>query len=66
MAEDVPAQPIAGSTPPLVASAAVSGPVVHYSFPVEVEVVCDMDDAAIARITARVLAELDRELARRQ
>jgi hypothetical protein len=40
--------------------------VVHYSFPVEIEVVGDADDALVRRVVSEVFAELDRELGSRQ
>ncbi len=43
-----------------------SGPVVNYYFPVEVELVGDVDAAVVNRVVARVFAELDRELSSRQ
>ncbi|SDM02172.1 hypothetical protein [Nonomuraea jiangxiensis] len=42
------------------------GAVVHYYFPVEVEVVGDANDALVQRVVSEVFAELDRELASRQ
>jgi hypothetical protein len=42
------------------------GAVVHYYFPVEVEVVGDADEALMQRVVSEVFAELDRELASRQ
>lgn len=44
---------------------AAEGGVVHYYFPVEVEVV-GTDDTLVQRVVAEVVAELDRELASRQ
>ncbi|UQU67644.1 hypothetical protein COUCH_15800 [Couchioplanes caeruleus] len=41
------------------------GPVVHYYFPVEVEIVGDVDDAVVNRVVERVFAELDREMSSR-
>jgi hypothetical protein len=42
------------------------GLVVRYYFPVEVELVGDMEDAVVKRVVDRVIRELDRELASRQ
>jgi hypothetical protein len=42
-----------------------SGPVIHYYFPVEVEIVGDVDDAVVNRVVERVFAELDREMSSR-
>ena len=41
------------------------GTVVNYHFPIEIEVVGTVDDAAIAQVAQRVFAELDRELSAR-
>ena len=49
-----------------IAPATGDGPVVNYYFPVEVELVGDVDDAMVQRVVARVFAELGRELASRQ
>lgn len=46
--------------------AAGTGPVVNYYFPVEIELVGDVDDAVVRRVAAHVFAELDRELSSRQ
>lgn len=43
-----------------------TGPVVNYYFPVEVEIVGDVDDAVVNRVVERVFAELDREMSSRQ
>jgi hypothetical protein len=53
--------PAAGST----AVISGGGPVVHYHFPVEIEVVGAVDDAVVAQVARRVFAELDRELSSR-
>ncbi|MFE5813187.1 hypothetical protein ACFQ6S_07270 [Streptomyces sp. NPDC056479] len=45
--------------------AAGTGPVVNYYFPVEVELVGDLDDTMVRRVVAGVFAELDRELSSR-
>ncbi|MFF3877195.1 hypothetical protein [Streptomyces sp. NPDC001978] len=50
----------------LLSPAAGAGPVVNYYFPVEVELVGDLDDALVQRVVAGVFAELDRELSSRQ
>jgi hypothetical protein len=42
-----------------------AGPVVHYYFPVQVEVVGTLPDAEVERVAGYVFAELDRELATR-
>ena len=42
-----------------------SGPEVHYWFPVEVELVGDVEEAVVGRVVQRVFAELDRELSSR-
>jgi hypothetical protein len=47
------------------APAAEAG-MVHYYFPVEVEVVGNAEDALVQRVAAEVFAEFDRELASRQ
>jgi hypothetical protein len=57
--------PAAGSEA-VIAPASGGGPVVNYYFPVEVELVGDVDDAVVQRVVSRVFAELDRELASRQ
>ncbi|MEU4477944.1 hypothetical protein AB0F68_07770 [Micromonospora sp. NPDC023966] len=51
---------------PQPAGAPGSGPVVNYYFPVEVEIVGDVDDAVVKRVVERVFAELDREMSCRQ
>ena len=38
----------------------------HYYFPVEIEVVGELDDAMVARVADQVFAELDRELSSRR
>ena len=43
-----------------------AGPVMNYYFPIEVEVVGDVDQALVDRVVGTVFAELDRELASRQ
>jgi hypothetical protein len=57
--------PAAGSEARLT-PAADSGPVVNYWFPVEIELVGEVDDAVVRRVAAYVFAELDRELSSRQ
>jgi hypothetical protein len=57
--------PAAGSEARLT-PAAGSGPVVNYWFPVEIELVGEVDDAVVRRVAAYVFAELDRELSSRQ
>ncbi|MER5708330.1 hypothetical protein ACIGW7_36535 [Streptomyces sp. NPDC053253] len=42
-----------------------TGTVVHYHFPVEVEVIGDLGDHHVQRIADHVFAELDRELGSR-
>ncbi|WP_326673415.1 hypothetical protein [Streptomyces canus] len=42
------------------------GAAVHYYFPVEVELVGDVDEALVQRVASEVFAQLDRELASRQ
>ncbi|MGA5305618.1 hypothetical protein ACPCHT_37390 [Nucisporomicrobium flavum] len=51
--------------PPPPQGAAEPGQVVHYYFPVEVEIVGDVDDAVVNRVVERVFAELDREMSSR-
>jgi hypothetical protein len=50
----------------VIAPATGNGVVVKYYFPVEVELVGDIEDAVVKRVVDRVFAELDRELATRQ
>jgi hypothetical protein len=57
--------PATGSEAPLTPMAG-TGSVVNYYFPVEVELVGDVDDAVVQRVVAQVFAELDRELLSRQ
>jgi hypothetical protein len=57
--------PAAGSEA-LLTPTADTGPVVNYYFPIEVELVGDVDDALVQRVVAQVFAELDRELSSRQ
>jgi hypothetical protein len=58
--------PAAGSTAELAPAAAAGGPDVHYYFPMEIEVVGELDDAMVARVADQVFAELDRELSSRR
>ncbi|WP_460060546.1 hypothetical protein [Streptomyces sp. YKOK-I1] len=55
------ALPTAGPPAP-----AGKGAKVHYYFPVEVEVVGDVDEALVQRVASEVFAQLNRELASRQ
>jgi hypothetical protein len=57
--------PAAGSEA-LLTPTASAGQVVNYYFPVEVEIVGDVEDAVVQRVVAQVFAELDRELSSRQ
>ena len=43
-----------------------SGQVVNYYFPVEVELVGDLDAAVVKRVVEKVFAEFDREMSSRQ
>jgi hypothetical protein len=56
--------PAAGSEA-LLSQGRDSGTEVHYWFPVEVELVGDVEEAVVGRVVHRVFAELDRELSSR-
>ncbi len=57
--------PAAGSEA-LLSPALGSGQVVNYYFPVEIELVGDLDAAVVKQVVDKVFTELDRELASRQ
>ena len=58
--------PAAGSAAELAQGQATGGPDIHYFFPVEIELVGELDDAMGGRVAAQVFAELDRELSSRR
>ena len=58
--------PAAGSAAELVQVPAAGGPDVHYFFPVEIELVGELDEAMVGRVAEQVFAELDRELSSRR
>jgi hypothetical protein len=57
--------PAAGSEA-LLSPAPGSGQVVNYYFPVEIELVGDLDATIVKQIVEKVFSEFDRELASRQ